>query len=111
MAFYCHRCGTSLPPGARFCSSCGTVVASAAPPVGMPLVRPLVGRQIAGVCLAIARSNGWDPTPVRILTVVGFLFSSGLVGVAYLAGWIGIPEEPLMMPTGWPMPGAPPPQA
>ena len=95
MALYCHRCGTALPPGARFCSSCGTVVAATAPMPGRPLVRPRVGRQIAGVCLALAQSYGWDVTVVRILTVVGFFVSGGLVGVAYLAGWIGIPEEPL----------------
>ena len=107
MAFYCHQCGTGLPSGARFCSSCGTVVSMAAPQAGRPLVRPLVGRQIAGVCLAVARSNGWDVTAVRIITVVAFLFSSGLVGVAYLAGWIGIPEEPLPMPPGYSGPGYP----
>jgi len=61
-------------------------------------MRPHVGRQIAGVCLALARSNNWDVGLVRILTVLGFCFSGGLVGVAYLAGWIGIPEEPIAMP-------------
>ena len=59
------------------------------------------GRQIAGVCIGVAQANGWDVTLVRILTVVGCLFTSGLVGVAYLAGWIGIPEEPIAMP-GYP---------
>jgi hypothetical protein len=43
---------------------------------------------------------------VRILTVVGFVFTSGVVGVAYLAGWIGIPEEQVAMPGGYP-PGTP----
>ena len=66
-----------------------------APSPGRPLVRPIVGRQIAGVCIGVAQANGWDVTLVRILTVVGCLFTSGLVGVAYLAGWIGIPEEPI----------------
>ncbi len=102
MALYCHRCGTGLPSGARFCSSCGTVVAASAPMSGRPLVRPRVGRQIAGVCLALAQANGWDVTVVRILTVLGFFCSGGLVGVAYLAGWIGIPEEPLGAPGAYP---------
>jgi hypothetical protein len=52
----------------------------------------------------VAQANGWDVTLVRVLTVVGCLFTSGLVGVAYLAGWIGIPEEPIAMPG---MPGGP----
>ena len=102
MALYCHRCGTGLPAGARFCSSCGTVVAASAPMAGRPLVRPRVGRQIAGVCLALAQAYGWDLTVVRILTVLGFFFSGGLVGVAYLAGWIGIPDEPMGAPGAYP---------
>jgi phage shock protein PspC (stress-responsive transcriptional regulator) len=69
-------------------------------------VRPIAGRAIAGVCIGVAQANGWDVTLVRILTIVGFLFTSGLVGVAYLAGWIGIPEEHIAMPGTYP-PGAP----
>ncbi|HET6169607.1 MAG TPA: zinc-ribbon domain-containing protein, partial [Terracidiphilus sp.] len=65
MALYCHRCGTALPPGARFCSSCGTVVSASAPMPGRPLVRPRVGRQIAGVCIALAQAYGWDVAVVR----------------------------------------------
>lgn len=107
MPFYCQRCGTALPPSARFCSNCGTVVTAAPPPPGRPLVRPITGRQIAGVCIGVAQANGWDVTVVRILTVVGFLFTSGLVGVAYLAGWIGIPEEPIGMPGSYSTPGPP----
>ena len=69
-------------------------------------MRPIAGRQIAGVCIGVAQANGWDVTLVRVLTVVGCLFTSGLVGVAYLAGWIGIPEEPIAMPGGF-QPGVP----
>lgn len=102
MAVFCHRCGTGLPATARFCSNCGTVVAVAAPMPGRPLVRPHFGRTIAGVCLALAQANGWDVAVVRILTVVGFFFSGGLVFIAYIAGWIGIPEEPLGQPGAYP---------
>lgn len=111
MPFYCQRCGTALPPSARFCSNCGTVVTATPPAPGRPLVRPIAGRQIAGVCIGVAHANGWDVSLVRVLTVVGFLFTSGLVGVAYLAGWIGIPEEQIPVPGGYPpgTPGAYPP--
>jgi len=102
MAVFCHQCGTGLPTGARFCSSCGAVVPVAQPMQGRPLVRPIVGRQIAGVCLGLAQANGWDVGVVRIITVLGFFFSSGFVGVAYVAGWIGIPEEPLQLPGAYP---------
>jgi phage shock protein C len=109
MAFYCYRCGTNLPSGARFCSNCGTVVAATAPAPGRPLVRPLIGRQIAGVCIGLAQANGWDVTLVRVLAVLGLFFSGGLVAVAYLAGWIGIPDEPIAAPGIYP-PNTYPPQ-
>lgn len=69
------------------------------------MVRPRVGRQIAGVCLALAQNYRWDVTVVRILTALAFILSSGLVGVAYVAAWIGIPEEPLGLPAGTYPPG------
>ncbi len=102
MAFFCHRCGTGLPGGARFCSNCGTVISPGPPIVGRPLLRPHVGRQIAGVCLGLAQANGWDVALVRILTVVCFFFSGGLVAVAYIAGWVGIPEESDTVPGAYP---------
>ncbi len=102
MAVYCHRCGAGLPVSARFCSSCGAAVAAPQPIPGRPLVRPRAGRQIAGVCLALARANGWDVSVVRIIAALGLLFTSGLVGVAYVAAWIGIPEEPAEQPGAYP---------
>ena len=95
MAFFCQHCGTGLPVGSRFCSNCGVVVTVGAYVSGRPLVRPIIGRQIAGVCIGLSQAYGWDVTLVRILTVIGLIFTSGLVAVAYLACWIGIPEEPI----------------
>jgi phage shock protein C len=102
MAVFCNRCGTGLPVSARFCSNCGAAIPVGQPIPGRPLIRPLRGRQIAGVCLALAQSNGWDVSVVRILTVVGFFVTSGLVGVAYAAAWIGIPEEISSLPGAYP---------
>jgi phage shock protein C len=102
MAVFCQKCGTGLPGSARFCSSCGAAMPAPPPVMGRPLVRPRMGRQIAGVCLALAQSNGWDVATVRILAVVGFFLSSGLVGVAYVAAWIGIPEETAPLPGAYP---------
>ena len=110
MNFYCYRCGTSLPPGARFCSNCGALAAATVPPQGRPLVRPMIGRQIAGVCIGLAQANGWDVSIVRIVAVVGFFLTGGLVAVGYLAGWIGIPEETIVPAPGM-YPPPPPPNA
>lgn len=93
MAVYCTQCGVAQPMGARFCAQCGAVIPVAQPVPGRPLQRPRLGRQVAGVCLALARANGWDVAVVRILAVLGLCFSVGFVGIAYLACWIGIPEE------------------
>jgi phage shock protein PspC (stress-responsive transcriptional regulator) len=93
MAVFCQRCGAALPVSARFCSNCGAVIPVAAYNPGRPLVRPIAGRSIAGVCIGLAQAYGWDLALVRIFTVLGFFFSGGLVAVAYVACWIGIPEE------------------
>ena len=102
MAVFCHQCGGAVLPGARFCSRCGTALPFSQPMPGRPLIRPRVGRQIGGVCIALAQANGWDVVLVRILTVIGFFFSSGLIGVAYLAAWVGIPEETAPYPGAYP---------
>jgi phage shock protein C len=106
MAVFCNRCGTSLPNSARFCSNCGNVIYTAPP----SLVRPIAGRMIAGVCVGLAQAYGWDVALVRILTIVTACFSGGLVFIAYIACWIGIPEEPVPFPGMYPPPpGAYPP--
>ena len=99
MPVYCQSCGTGLPPSARFCSNCGTVVPVIPMPYypGRQLFRPIAGRVVAGVCMGLAQTYGWDVAVVRIIAVVGFFCSGGLTFVAYLAGWIGIPEEPVRL--------------
>ena len=108
----CQHCGSVLHANARFCSGCGAAVATTQHPHYQPLVRPRQGRAIAGVCIGLAQANGWDVALVRVLAVVACLFSSGLVCIAYLAAWIGIPEEPWTVPGPYPgsYPGAYPPQ-
>ena len=106
MAVYCTNCGTGLPDGARFCSNCGASIVGAVP-LARPTVRPRVGRVIAGVCIGLAQAYGWEVATVRILTVIAFFFSGGVIAVAYLACWVGIPEEPYPVP--YPMPGSYPP--
>ena len=105
MTAYCSNCGTALPPAARFCSVCGTVVAGMppagyAPPPYYPtrLTRPLYDRKLAGVCSGFAQTYNWDVGLVRILSVVAGIFLFPLPEIAYLACWIGIPEQPIALP-------------
>jgi phage shock protein PspC (stress-responsive transcriptional regulator) len=102
MNVFCQRCGSGMPGSAHFCSTCGAAIPAAQPIPGRPLLRPRFGRQIGGVCIALAQANGWDVALVRIIAVIGLIFSSGLVGVAYLAAWIGIPEETPPLPGAYP---------
>lgn len=56
-----------------------------------PFVRPRNGRVIAGVCAAVANRFGWDPTLVRVLTVVASLFAGAAI-LIYVVLWIVVPE-------------------
>lgn len=105
MAQYCKSCGTAMADGVRFCSACGTPTgfAAAPPPAGVPvtspLVRPRVGRQIAGVCAGFARTYGWDLVLVRILMVVGAFLLFPLPEIAYIVAWVAMPDEPYILPS------------
>ena len=102
MTIYCSQCGAALPVAARFCSRCGVAQGAVPQSAARPLLRPRMGRQVAGVCLGLARGYGWDVVLVRIVAVVGLCCSAGVVGLAYLACWIGIPEEPYTLPGEYP---------
>ncbi len=65
------------------------------PPYPVRLVRPIFGRQFAGVCVGLARTYNWDVGLVRIVTVLAGVFIFPVAEIAYIACWIGIPEEQL----------------
>jgi len=73
-----------------------------------PLYRPIAGRKhrrrlhcpLAGLRMDVALSASHRDR---------FFFSGGIVAVAYLACWIGIPEEPFTLPNAYP-PGPPIPE-
>jgi phage shock protein PspC (stress-responsive transcriptional regulator) len=58
----------------------------------MELIRPKRGRVIAGVCVAVANRFGWNPTVVRILTLLSLILPGPQV-VLYIILWIVIPGE------------------
>ena len=98
----CAACGSEIGSGAKFCSVCGRAtevpVAAAAPGVAKQLVRPRVGRKIAGVCAGIALYTGWDLTIVRLVAVLAVLFGVGTPVLAYVIAWIVIPDGPWVVP-------------
>lgn len=58
----------------------------------MNLSRPRSNRVIAGVCAGVANRFGWNPTTVRVLTVLSCLLP-GPQFVIYIVLWILIPSE------------------
>ena len=92
---YCNFCGRTMPDDAMFCSGCGRQLGGRV--VRRPLERAREGRKIAGVCMGFARHLDVDVTVIRLLTLVGSIFT-GIGFIAYLIAWIIIPEEPIALP-------------
>jgi len=94
---YCNACGKAVAEDGRFCSYCGNVVGI--PPAPKKLIRLRSDRKIAGVCSGLAHYLDLDVSLVRILWFFITLACGVVPGVvAYLLGWIIIPEEPELRP-------------
>src|SRR5246127_5907618 len=92
---YCNHCGKVIQDDAAVCAYCGIRVGTSM--ARKKLMRPRVGRKIAGVCLGFSEYFDLDVTLVRVVwliasfvTVIGF--------VSYPIAWIIMPEEPLALP-------------
>ena len=95
---FCTRCGSELRENDRFCSQCGTNVASphqeepypTAP--SRPLARLMYGKKIAGVCAGFARYFDCDVTLMRVIWLI-LAFGTGLGFIGYIVAWIVMPVE------------------
>jgi len=88
---YCNYCGKVVQDDANLCAYCGKRVGANA--ARAKLMRPQVGRKIAGVCIGVAEYFDLDVTLVRLLWVLAAIFGGGGV-LAYLIAWIVMPSEP-----------------
>ncbi len=94
---YCNACGKAFAEEGRFCSHCGNVVGTV--PVPRKLMRSRADRKIGGVCAGLAHYLELDVSLVRILWFFITLCCGIFPGIiAYILGWIIIPEEPLLLP-------------
>lgn len=94
---YCNACGKTIAEEGRFCSYCGSV--AGIPPTPKKLMRSRANRKIGGVCAGLAQYLELDISLVRILWFFITLACGIFPGViAYILGWIIIPEEPLLLP-------------
>jgi len=93
---YCNACGKTIAEDGRYCSHCGNVVGI--PPTPKKLMRSRADRKIAGVCSGLAQYLDLDTSLVRILWFFITLACGIFPGIiAYVLGWIIIPEEPLLL--------------
>ncbi len=95
---FCEACGQQMNRDARFCSHCGKPMMRQSWNFGVGrLTRPREGRMIAGVCAAFAEHYGWDPTVVRLFTVLVFFLGCGTLLIGYIAAWIIMPNAPFYL--------------
>lgn len=63
------------------------------------IYRSRTDRQIAGICGGLGSYAGLDPVLVRLVVVAATCLTGFIPGlVAYLFGWIIVPDEPLPAP-------------
>ncbi len=91
---YCNYCGKVIQDDANVCAYCGTRVGASV--ARKRLVRPRLGRKIAGVCLGCAEYFDIDVTVVRLTWLLTALMT-GIGLLAYVIAWIVVPEEPLLL--------------
>ena len=91
---YCNYCGKVIQDDAAVCAYCGIRVGASV--ARKRLVRPRLGRKIAGVCLGCAEYFDIDVTLVRLMWLLTSLMT-GIGLLAYPIALIVIPEEPLLL--------------
>jgi phage shock protein C len=91
---YCNHCGKVIQDDAAVCAYCGIRVSTSV--ARRKLVRPRLGRKIAGVCLGFAEYFDVDVTLVRVVWLVASVTT--IIGLlSYPIAWIVMPEEPMLV--------------
>ncbi len=93
---YCNYCGKVIQEDAAHCAYCGKRVGAVA--ARTRLMRPRADRKVAGVCAGVAEYFDLDVTLVRVVWLITALIPLGVSLIAYVVGWIVMPEEPLGLP-------------
>jgi phage shock protein C len=103
---YCTHCGIAVAPHASYCPSCGGAQPGSIS--NRRMERPIIGRKIGGVCLAIANYLNTDVILIRVIAVVLFFLPVPFVPVTltYCICWLVIPSQEYVP---MPAPQTPPP--
>ena len=89
---YCNYCGKLIQNDAAVCAYCGIRVGASL--ARTKLVRPRLGRKVAGVCLGFSEYFDMDVTVVRVVWLITAIMT-GIGFIPYIIAWIVMPEEPL----------------
>lgn len=92
---YCNHCGKVIQDDAAVCAYCGVRVGASM--ARRKLMRPRMGRKIAGVCLGFSEYFDLDVTLVRVVWLIASVTT--VIGLlSYPIAWILMPEEPMLLP-------------
>jgi len=91
---YCNYCGKVIQDDDIICAYCGIRVGACL--ARRKLIRPRLGRKVAGVCLGFAEYFDIDVTLVRVVWLI-MACMTGIGFFSYPIAWIIMPEEPVVL--------------